>query len=270
MVGNKIVVKLKTRRAHRAPMEKQEYIKMAEQESTYWWYVGRIHIVKAQLKKVQQELGSDKKLRILNVGSGTGGTIPMLQEFGEVFNVDVSDQALGMLKEQGIKNLHKITDSKLPFKDSYFDIAIAMDVLEHIKDDSEALNEWSRVIKQSGRLVLTVPAYQWLWSEHDESLHHFRRYTASNLHRLFNQANFRVRKRSYMIMFSFPLVVGYRFLASIFKKSKNDDKSTSHVKVPKIVNQLFIELLKIESFMLKYLSLPFGTSILMIGRNHKE
>lgn len=250
-------------------MEKEEYTKMAQQESNYWWYVGRIHIIRAQLKRIQDELGH-KDLKILNIGSGTGGTIPMLQEFGEVFNVDVSEQALKILKSKGINNLHKIEGTKLPFKANYFDVAVAMDVLEHIKEDEQALKEWSRVIKPNGRLVITVPAYQWLWSEHDESLHHFRRYTASNLHKICNQANFKVRKRSYMIMFTFPLVVGYRLLSSIYKRESKDEKSTTHVKVPRLVNSTFVLLLRIESFLLQFISLPFGTSVLLIGRNSKS
>ncbi len=248
-------------------MEKIEYTKMAEHESSYWWYIGRIHIVRAQLRKIQAELSS-KKLRILNIGSGTGGTIPLLQEFGEVFNVDVSEQALKMLTDQGINNLYKIEGIELPFEDSYFDIAVAMDVLEHIDKDAKALVEWSRVIKPSGRLIITVPAYQWLWSKHDESLHHFRRYTASGIHRLCNQANFKIRKRSYMIMFTFPLVAGYRLLTSIYKSDQKEAAHTSHVRVPKIINSLFILLLKVESFLLRYLNFPFGTSILIIARNN--
>lgn len=249
-------------------MEEAEYIKMAEQESSYWWYVGRINIVKSQLKRIRPELPK-KKLRILNIGSGTGGTIPMLQEFGEVYNVDVSAQALKVLKEKGIKNLYKVKGIKLPFKDNFFDVVIALDVLEHIEDDLGALREWSRVMVDSARIIITVPAYQWLWSEHDESLHHFRRHTASGLHRLVNQANIKVRKRSYMITFTFPLVVGYRFMSAVFK-IKKDQSTTSHVKVPKVINSLFINLLKLESVILNKVSLPFGTSVLLIGRNDKK
>jgi len=235
-------------------MKKSEYQKMYEMEETYWWHVGRKEII----KKVLSRLGLNKNTKILNVGSGTGGTVPMLEQFGEVDNVDTSDSAIAYAKSKGIKNIKKVQGIKLPYKSNSFDVLVALDVLEHIEDDGKALSEWHRVLKNNGKGIITVPAYQWLWSEHDESLHHKRRYTLSELSIKCSKAGFKINNRSYLIVFSFGLIVVYRFLSSLSNK-KNGHKS-SYVLLPNPINALFISLLKLESLLIKYINFPFGTT----------
>jgi ubiquinone/menaquinone biosynthesis C-methylase UbiE len=239
-------------------MKKSEYQKMYEMEETYWWHVGRKEII----KKVLSRLDLNKNTKILNVGSGTGGTVPMLEHFGGVDNVDTSDSAIAYAKSKGIKNIKKVQGIKLPYKSNSFDVLVALDVLEHIEDDSKALLEWHRVLKNNGKGIITVPAYQWLWSEHDESLHHKRRYTLSELSIKCSKAGFKINKRSYLIVFSFGLIVVYRFLSSLSSK-KNGHKS-SYVLLPKPINALFISLLKIESLFIKYINFPFGTTAFVV------
>jgi len=200
-------------------MKKSEYQKMYEMEENYWWHVGRKEIV----KKVISRINIPKNAKILNVGSGTGGTVATLEQFGHVDNVDTSQEAITYAKSKGIKNVKKVKGIKLPYKDKTFDLLVALDVLEHIDEDEKALLEWRRVIKKEGKVIITVPAYQWLWSEHDESLHHKRRYTLSELVAKCNRAGFIVNKRSYLIVFSFGLIVAYRFLSGLQDK-KNSKK----------------------------------------------
>lgn len=247
-------------------MKSIEYSKMAETEDAYWWHVGRKKIIARQLKKTHSASGADKtKTKLLNIGCGTGGTIPMLSKFGELDNVEISQEAIDICKGKGFLNVKKIDGIKLPFKSGSFDTAVALDVLEHIEDDDGALKEWRRVLKDHGRLLITVPAYQWLWSEHDESLHHFRRYTLSELHGKLNKAGFRVQKRTYAIIFSFPLIVGYRFFKSLMPNKNQAAAATSYVFLPKPVNAFFIGLLSLEARMLQHINAPFGTSLLIIA-----
>lgn len=238
-------------------MKTTEYKKMADAENTYWWHVGRMNIIDRHMQK----MSLPKNSAILNIGCGTGGTINMLEKHGNLENVDTSKEAVNHLKKRNIKNVRRISGLKLPYKNDTFDLIVALDVLEHIKEDLKALAEWNRVLKPGGKLLITVPAYQWLWSDHDESLHHYRRYTLSSLHSRVNREGFKVNKRSYIIVFSFPLIVAYRFIASF--KGNNKNKQSSYVFLPRPVNNIFIKFLVIEGWLLKYVSFPFGTSALI-------
>ncbi len=238
-------------------MMKNEYAEMAKMEEVYWWHRGRIKIVQKQLDINTSSTDND----ILNIGCGTGGTVGLLSRYGEVYNVDVSEEAINFCKQKGLRNVRGYNGKRLPYKDKRFDLVIALDVLEHIELDYEALVEWLRVLKPGGKLVMTVPAYQWLWSEHDERLHHQRRYTASQVHMLVSRSGYVMKKRSYAIVFSFPLIVLHRLLSSITGRKRE----SSYVMLPGAINTLFTWLLYLEAWMLRYLNFPFGTSIVVVA-----
>jgi SAM-dependent methyltransferase len=238
-------------------------------ESTYWWHVGRLSIIEKQLQKITH---SNKKLKgnkanLLNVGSGTGGTLPILEKFGSVHNVDTSKDALHFLEKNGYKGT-PVKGLKLPFKDNTFDIVTALDVLEHIKDDDIALAEWLRVLKPGGSLLLTVPAYQWLWSQHDVINNHHRRYLKKNLRTKIKKTGFIINKSSYAIVFSFPMVAGSRLVSKV-SRQKSDDYS-SFVKLPTSLNNLFISFLKLEARAQKQINFPLGTSILVVAQKQSK
>lgn len=246
-------------------MKTSEYARMAEYEQTYWWHLGRLKIIETYLKKAHKK---PENAKILNVGCGTGGTLPTLEKFGEVDNVDISDEALKFMKERGYSNrLFKVEDIKLPFQDKTYDIVGAFDVLEHIKDQVGALKEWHRVLKDDGAIVLTVPAYQWLWTSHDDSLYHERRYTTKRLEQAAKEAGLRAQKRSYAVVFSLPLVVGFRFLNKALGRKM--DAETSYVNVPGSVNKLFTNILSGEAKLHSKLNFPAGTSVVAILRKAK-
>lgn len=247
-------------------MKTDEFKKMAEMEDCYWWHVGRKSILSHQLAKL-----NINRAHILNVGCGTGGMISLFEQYGDVINIDASSEAVKYCVQKGY-NAELVLTNSIPFPEKSFDIVVATDVLEHIEDDLAALTEWRRVLKDDGYLIITVPAYQWLWSAHDEALHHCRRYSLSQLHRIINCAGFWVNKRSYIIVFSFPLIVGYRFLMSIFNRRKaqaGQEQHSSYVILPKPINRLFILFLQIEARLLEYINFPFGTSAIIIA-NKKQ
>lgn len=232
-----------------------EYKEMSDREDSYWWHTGRMSIIDKQLQK----LSKNKHLKILNIGCGTGGTISTLEKYGEVMNIDISPEALKYLKQKGYTG-KLVKDHVLPFEDGKFDLVIALDVLEHIDQDRPALDEWRRVLKMSGMALITVPAYQFLWSGHDTSLHHHRRYTRKVLDWDLRKSGFSKVKLSYMITFSFFLVVGFRTLYKLFGKKMTEN--TSYVSLPGPINSIFHTLLKIEGSLLKFIDLPFGTSVI--------
>lgn len=244
-------------------MKKSEYGQMAHNEKTYWWHIGRLSIVDAQLQSISSR---KTKLRILNVGCGTGGTIKTLEKYGIVTNIDTSKEALKYMKLSGHDGI-LINTPVLPFKDESFDVVVALDVLEHIENDQTALLEWRRVLKESGKVLITVPAYQWLWSGHDESLHHWRRYTTSKLRWDLDKVSFNANKVSYAIAFSLPLVAGFRVLHKLTRKTMTDQ--SSYVQLPGSINSFFSALLKLEAIWLSRFSLPFGTTVLGIFSKHR-
>jgi ubiquinone/menaquinone biosynthesis C-methylase UbiE len=242
-------------------VKKSEYARMEEYEQTYWWHLGRLKIIQTYIKRATKH---KKNLKILNVGCGTGGTIDMLESFGAVDNVDNSDDALAFMKQKGYKNLYKVEGVKLPFPDNAYDIVGAFDVLEHIENEHGALGEWRRVLKPGGSVVLTVPAYQWLWSDHDVSLHHKRRYTTGRLTAAAKTAGFIVDRKSYAIVFSLPLIVGFRFLHKA--TGRKTDSETSYVKVSEAVNTLFTNALAVEAKVHGGITFPTGTTVIGILR----
>lgn len=234
---------------------------MAEREQTYWWHIGRLRIIQTYLRSIK---GTKRTLHILNVGCGTGGTIDMLESLGTVQNVDISDEAIRFMNQKGYHNITKVEGVKLPFKDGTFDVVGAFDVLEHIEEETEALKEWGRVLKKDGAILITVPAYQWLWSDHDVSLHHKRRYTTRRMAEAAHKAGLKVDKKSYAIVFSLPLVVGFRFLNKALRRKTTSE--TSYVDVPAWVNNLFTKLLYTEARLHRISSLPAGTSVVAVLR----
>ena len=235
---------------------------MAEREKTYWWHLGRLRIITTYLGRIKAKSNKTARTKILNIGCGTGGTIDMLEQFGTVDNVDISSDAIKFMKQNGYKRVKKTSGIKLPYKDETFDIVGAFDVLEHIDDQIGALHEWSRVIQKNGSVVLTVPAYQWLWTDHDVSLHHKRRYTTRRLLLAAKEAGLSVEKISYAIVFSLPLIVGFRFLNKAL--GRKNDSETSYVNVPRWVNSLFTQFLYIEAFFHRHLRFPAGTTVIAI------
>ncbi|MCA1809610.1 MAG: class I SAM-dependent methyltransferase [Kiritimatiellia bacterium] len=243
-------------------MKSSEIQRMSRMEDFYWWHLGRNAIVRELLKSLHLSPGS----RIINIGCGTGGMIPVLQEFGAVDSYDPSSEAVQICRERGLLSTNLFDGMRLPCPDGAYDLAVALDVLEHIEDDEAALDEWKRVLKPGGRMLLTVPAYQWLWSSHDEALGHFRRYSASQLHRKLNRLGLSVGKRSYAITFSFPLIMAYRLFDSL--RQSDHSPAASYVMLPRPLNAFLAALLSLEGRILRHVNFPFGTSVVIIGRKN--
>lgn len=244
-------------------MEKNEYARLAEYEKNYWWHQGRLEIIQTYMKWASR---NKPDAAILNVGCGTGGTINMLEKFGTVSNVDTSDEAIAFTRGLGYKNVTKVDGVALPFEDKIYDIVGAFDVLEHIEDHKGALAEWKRVLKDDGAIVITVPAYQWLWSGHDVTMHHWRRYTMKSLIALAADADLRPERKSYAISFSLPLVAGLRLASNILDRRAGS--AVSYVPVPRAINNVFTAFLKAEAKLHDAVSLPAGSSLITILRKN--
>jgi len=239
-------------------MNIDEYKTLYELEDFYWWHVGRRDVVKVLLSRFLEQ----KKNYILEIGCGTGGNVRMLSTFGKVIGIDPSKEAVHFCRGRGFRDAILGRGEKTNFPSEHFDLVVALDVFEHIENDEVAFRESFRILKKGGYLLLTVPAYQFLWSEHDEVLDHKRRYTASVMRSKAKKAGFEIVKISYLITFLFPIVVLYRVGKKLV--TKKGKEKTSYVIVPEWLNNFFIVLLRFESTLLRYINFPFGTSIICI------
>lgn len=242
-------------------MNHAEYKAMFDLESDYWWFVARRKLLTEVLERTIEK-STDTTL--LDVGCGTGLNCILLSKFGKAFGVDSSAVALNLARSRGIANLTISKAEKLNFVDETFDVITAMDVLEHTDDDRVVLAEMQRVTKAGGTVVITVPAYGFLWSEHDEALHHRRRYTAHELRNKLTNAGFVVDRSTYFISLLFFPIFFMRIAQNLTKKSLV--AKTSHVILPKWLNSMLIALLDLERFYLRWSNLPFGVTVLVTAR----
>lgn len=144
-------------------------------EERHWWYRGRRAVIDAVLDGLAP---ADERPRILDAGCGSGRNMVELARRGRVSGLELAPASLEEARRRDVGPvLPGSLDEPLPFGDSSFDVAVALDVLEHVQDDRAALRELARVLVAGGRLVVTVPQYGWLWGEHDVLSHHRRRYT---------------------------------------------------------------------------------------------
>jgi SAM-dependent methyltransferase len=238
-----------------------EYAEMYKLESFYWWFVARRQLLESLVESIACDF---KKATILDVGCGTGINYSVLAKHGDTFSTDASEEALAFSKSRGTDGLARSDLELLPFANSTFDIVTALDVLEHVDDDLKALDEILRVTAKRGVLVITVPAYGFLWSEHDEALHHRRRYAASELRNKLTNAGFEVERISYYITLLFFPILLMRFIQSVTKKSIQ--AKTSHIVLPGWLNSLLVGILGFERLLLRWINLPFGVSIVCLAR----
>lgn len=227
-------------------------------EKTHWWFRNRRKIVFDLIKKF---CGPNQGKKILDVGCGTGLLLKELEKFGEVHGLDCAQEAIDYCKKRGLaESVKKGNILDIPFDDEQFDIVTALDILEHLEDESRALKEINRILKKNGIAIIFVPAFQFLWAVQDEASHHFRRYRLGELVNKIEQANLKILKASYFNTFLLPAVALTRLFIRIFK-IKIEAESQIHSKV---LNPLLHRIFWFESELLKYMNFPFGVSILFV------
>jgi SAM-dependent methyltransferase len=151
-------------------------------EERHWWYRGRRAVLDAVLDGLGPLRAGGGEARILDAGCGSGRNMVALARRGAVTGVELAPQSLEVARARELGPvLAGSLDHPLPLEDDAFDLAVALDVLEHVADDGTALRELGRVLAPGGRLLVTVPQYTWLWGEHDVLAHHHRRYTRTTL-----------------------------------------------------------------------------------------
>lgn len=244
-------------------MDASEYDKMYRLEDANWWYASRRDLVLGMVSQMVNAL-SGKSSKILDAGCGTGINLKYGQKFGDAYGLDISRDALRFSRNRGLSYLICGSADRLPFEDDLFDFVLALDVIEHIEEDLFAIREFNRVLKPGGSLIITVPAFQFLWSGHDLAVHHIRRYTRPGLLNILHLGGFKIEKATYWNFILFFPVATIRMLKR-FQRS-GDEKQTDLIELPFALNRLLSGLLHIENAITKRFDLPFGISILCLCR----
>lgn len=240
-------------------MNPQAYVQMAQTEAQHWWFVSRRAILSDTIK----QMSLPKQARILEIGCGTGGNLSMLAQHGQVSAIEMDAHAIELAQQ----NTHTIYDIRQghfpdnnPFGQQQFDLICLFDVLEHIEQDQVTLIAIKSLLAPQGRLLITVPAYQWLWGTHDEFLHHQRRYNKTELQQKITNANLHISKLSYFNTLLFPLAALVRLKNKVLNQQTLSGVDTP----PPWLNNSLRFVFGLEKHLLKYSNLPFGVSLLVV------
>ena len=230
---------------------------MLKFEENHWWFSGRREILNFYLNKLK----INKNSKILEVGCGTGSNLKMLSIHANVTAMEPSDDAIFHLKKKDLKNIQffkGFCPEDISVKKKY-DLICMFDVLEHISEDKETISRLLKILNKNGRLFITVPAYQWLWSSHDENLMHKRRYTKNSLISLFKNNEFNEEYFSYFNTLLFPFAILDRVRKKFFKRYKNEENFPNNY-----INYIFKKIFISEKYLLNFFNFSFGLSIVLI------
>jgi len=233
-----------------------EIDKIANAELEHFWFKSRRNLILQVFNKY-----ISKKDKIIEIGAGTGSVARMLNENGY-------DLSIGEIHEHGIKYALKNNQAKLPiyqfdimknpFK-NHFDVVGLFDVLEHIKDDELAIKYIYTMLRDNGKIIITVPAHMWLWCEDDEVSNHYKRYELDSLKELLKQEGFRIKYATNFFISIIPL---------LYLRTKSN--SSAKIKINPIINIILSTISNIENKFLNLISSKIGGSIIIVAEKNND
>jgi len=225
----------------------------------HWWYRGRRRIVRVELETLDLAPGA----RLLDAGCGAGQTLDLLRDFGAATGIDLDADCVALATARGHDALVAALPD-LPFADGTFDACTCLDVLEHIGDDEAALAELARVTAAGGALVVTVPAYEALWSAHDVANEHVRRYRARMLRPLADKTGWRIERLTYFNSVLLAPAALVRLAGRLRRRPRAPEHSDLHL-TPASLNGALELPLRFEAALLRSGGrLPAGLSLLAV------
>jgi len=242
-------------------MDRDYELQTHQAEDRHWWYRGR----RTVLEGVLAGLAPARDARILDAGCGSGRNMLELARYGEVTGIELSETSVALARERNSGEVVAGSVLEMPFADASFDLAVSLDVIEHLEDDLAALRELRRTVAPGGSLLVTVPAYQWLWSGHDEINHHHRRYTRGSLQSVAEQAGWRQARTTYFNSLLLPVAIVLRVLERF--NTKTTESSLDLWIPPEPVNWLLERPLALEAALIaRGGRIPAGLSLLAVFR----
>lgn len=240
-------------------MEAEVYERMAQLDSEHWWFAARRDILESVIRRIVRP---PQGARILEIGCGTGHNLEMLSRFGTVEATELNDSARQLASRRFGRAIQAAALPDLSmFDESSFDMVALLDVLEHIPDDAPSLRAIRSVLKPGGKLLVTVPGNPWMWSAHDVSHHHHRRYRKSQLRDVAENAGFAVDLLSPFNTLLFPAVAAARIGGKLLRREAADDSMPSRP-----VNAVLKSVFSLEAPLIGRVPLPFGVSLIAVLR----
>lgn len=230
-------------------------------EDRHWWYRGR----RTVLERVIAGLALPAGARILDAGCGSGRNMVELARHGSVTGVELSRPSVELARARESGEVIEGSVLELPFESDSFELVVSLDVIEHLEDDLGALRELHRVVAPGGALLVTVPAYPWLWSGHDEINHHYRRYTRRSLQSVARAAGWEQARTTYFNSLLLPVAIVLRLLERL---SPRTTESSLDLWVPPApLNWLLERPLALEAAVIgRGGRIPAGLSLLTLFR----
>lgn len=249
-------------------MESSFYEDYYRHEQRHWWFRWRYELI----TKLVRSIKTTEEFRILDAGCGTGQMTKKLEALGQAIGLDSAHEAITYARSRGVSRLVRGSITAPPFADGSFDCVLALDVIEHVDDDMGILVSLFDVMKPGGHLIVTVPAFNALWSEHDEINHHKRRYRSPQIRHLMEEAGFEVERVSYCNTALYLPVLLTRKAKNVWRaitqrRSAEPRALQSDLgDYPKPVNEALFAVMRAETRLMDRMDMPFGVSILAIAR----
>ncbi len=239
-------------------MEKKLYDEMFKMETHHWWFVARRKIL---LYLIDLFFYKNREAKIADLGCGCGANLFEIRKHYDAIGMDISQDAKNYCAKRNIKIVIGSLPDKIALPKNSFDMVLMSDVLEHIEDDHKTVKNVSNLLKKGGLMLLTVPAYPFLYTKRDAFHHHKRRYTKKQLHTVLTDNKLSKIILSHYNFWLFPMIAVIRILGKLFPKKNHPGDLTVP---PKPINTFLEHLFASERYFLPKITLPFGLSLIAI------
>ena len=244
-------------------MQTDEFEALVGYDEHHWWYAGRRRVLHAALGKLPLP-GSGA--RVLDAGCGSGRTMDELRGYGAVHGIELNPAGVEHARGRGYGEVHLARVEEVPYPDEHFDLVTCLDVIEHTPDDRRSLRELRRVVRPGGWLVVTVPAYQLLWSSHDVANQHYRRYRRSQLRRAGEEAGWEPGAWTYFNSLLFLPGAAVRIGERLRRPHKRRGRPNVAL-TPSSLDRVLEWPMRVEAGLIRRgVRLPVGMSLLMVFR----